>query len=164
MPAVGTRRQQVHRRHDVEREAQEMDAAPQLVRDPVANERRDLDRRQEVQADDAEGDTDRVPLRRERHEHLGEAEVHVGVAHDRSDVDGGEHEGQAAEEPVQVEEPRPADPALKRLRGHRESPEDRTGEEDPRDDPGRAGHVPRQLCAHGHEHAAAPSEPAGVFL
>ena len=50
---------------------------PELPRQPLARERRQLDREQQVHAHDAPRDPQRVPRRSERHEH---------VADDRSDV------------------------------------------------------------------------------
>ena len=59
----------------------------------------------------------------QRHEHLDEAEVHVGVEHDRDDVDGQEDDRGAAEEPVQVEQPRRPRPAAEHAGAEREAPQ-----------------------------------------
>jgi hypothetical protein len=139
----------VHGRDEVEREAEEVHAAPHRIRDPVAGQRRCFDRDEQVETDDPERDRHGVPRGSEGDEYFGEPEMHVAVAHDRDDVDHREHEGQAAEEAVQVEEPGPPHNAFEGAGRHREAPEDRSGEQGPGHDTGGTGDIPGELCAHG---------------
>ena len=62
----------------------------------------------------ATGPGRQVPV--ERHEHLDQPEVDVGVEQDRHHVDGQEDDGGATEEAVQVEQPgRPRPPSHARV-------------------------------------------------
>jgi hypothetical protein len=133
----------------IEREAEDMHPPPERGRDPVARERRHLDRKEQVERDDSERDGHRMPRRSQGHEHLREPEVHVGVADDCADVDHGEDEGETAEEAVQVEKPGSPHPPPEGSGRHGQAPQDRSGEEGPRNDTGRAGDIPgEELCAH----------------
>ena len=75
---------------------------------PVAQQRGDLDRDEQVHADDAPRHRERVPRARERDQHVGDAEVRVAVEQDRADVHADERERERTEVAVQAQEPRRA--------------------------------------------------------
>ena len=66
---VGAGGKAVHRRRDEEREARIVNAPPERLRNVGSKQRGELDRGEEVEADDAPGDGARAPLRGEGHEH-----------------------------------------------------------------------------------------------
>jgi len=138
----------VDRRNPEQRQRQHVDAAPQLVRQVFAGQRRELHRQQQVETDDAERHPQRVPRRRERHEHVGQPEVHVAIEHDRADVDDGEDGGETPEEAVQVEHPRRSQLRRPQLRRQDEAPHHRRAEQRPGDDSGSAGAVPEHIVRH----------------
>jgi hypothetical protein len=90
---------------DEEHVAGPVDVTPEPPGEPAHEQGRDLDREQEPQGHDSEGDCPRSPARSERDGHVGEPEVQVAVADDAADVHGGEHHGEAAEEAMEVQQP-----------------------------------------------------------
>ena len=105
-----------------------------------------------------------MPPRRKGYEHFGQTEMHVGVAHDGGDVHDREHDGQPAEETMQVEQPRASNDPLEGASRHGQAPQHRPGQEGPGHDSGGAGDVPGELCAHGSDDAAPRLEGAPIFL
>ena len=95
-PGVGARGHQVHGRQHVRDVAAHVDRVPDVPRQLVAQPGRDEHRRQQPCRDHAERHRARSPVRRERHEHVGDAEVHVRVRNESEDVDGDEGHGDLA--------------------------------------------------------------------
>ena len=61
-PGVGTGREHVQRRDDVEREGEEVQSPPDAVRELLAGQRAHLDREEEVEPGDAPRDGRRLPV------------------------------------------------------------------------------------------------------
>src|SRR5262249_41593201 len=76
----------------------------------------------------------RVPCRGERHEECHEVEVHEAVEEDRCKVHPDEDDGRAADEAMQVEEPRGRRPPAEHLGREQEPPDDGVGKEYPGDE------------------------------
>jgi hypothetical protein len=89
-----------------------------------------------------------MPCRRERDEHLDQAEVHVAVTDDGGDVHAREHEREPAEEPVKIQQPRGPRFTTEGARGECQTPKHRRAQDGPRDDTAGASDVPEELAVH----------------
>ncbi len=99
----------------------------------------------------------------ERYEDFDHAEVHVAVAHDGCNVDPGEHDGERAEVPVEIQQPRWTRTLPECTGGQRETPQDGCAHERPRHQPARPCGVPQQRRVHQLPPlvvTATPLEPA----
>jgi hypothetical protein len=135
-------------------EAGLVDAAPQLRGDASAQQRRDLDRQQQVEAHDPPRDRERTPVGRERYKQVRQGELDVVVEGERCDVHYGEDDGEPAEEPVEIGQPRRFRAASERAGGQRQAPEHRRGAEPPGDESGGPSDVPDESRIGGNGHHA----------
>ena len=85
----------------------------------------------------------RVPRTGERHEHVGDAEVGVGVEQDRADVHADEHDRQARRGSGAGSAATRGRPTAEHLGREQQPPHDGGEDERPRDDAARPGDVPR---------------------
>ncbi len=122
-----------------------MDPTPPLLREPAAEQRRDLDRDQQVHGDDAPRDRDGMPRAVHGDEQVLPRPVREPVEGEDPHVDRDEHHRQTSEVTVQVEDPRGCGALGERLVRDEQAPEHRDGEERPRDEPGGARDVPPGL-------------------
>ncbi len=121
---------------------------PKPVAEVLAQQRGDFDRGEQVERRHAPGDGDRMPRRGQRDEDRGQTEVHVGVGQDGGDVNAREHQGEAAEPAMKIEQPGVLDPAAHDLRGHQQPPNHRPGQQGPGHEAGCSRHVPGQGATH----------------
>src|SRR5207237_706952 len=92
-------------------------------------------------------------------------EVDVAVDEDRDEVQTGEHDGRAAEEAVEVEDPGGRRLAAEQLGREQHSPHDAQGEQRPRYEPAGSGDVPpdRHQVAVASACAGSPSANPAAF-
>jgi hypothetical protein len=69
-------------------------------------QRGELHRGEEVERGESPRDGNGMPVRCHRDQHCCQAELHLGVTHDRRDVNASEHQDQTTQPAVQVEQPR----------------------------------------------------------
>ena len=124
---------------------QPVNASPEAVADPRAQQAREDEREQEVESDRPEAEPDRAIAGRERDERISNPHRRVAVRDGRQHVDGDEGDRKQRQVLVQPADgkARPARAAPARRRQNAER--DRRGQQEQCDDAGAAGQVPVRL-------------------